>query len=262
LFRLRLTSVSGFPLRWLSIRMPCHHDLLPPLQTGLADFPHPACPRTFEERCSPRGLTEPRNPRQGQTLHAKAYIGGSTSSHSMCDARPQSRVRPRQGSFAPPELPGFPATTTPSDSCPGPKTVINSRNQSRKALASPPPPGQVSQVPDRSVDARCPQSPRRARPLHSLVSSRPVSGFARSEGLATLRKRFNEAESGSRFRITADVVAFSSFAPRVAPTHVESASWRTSNSHDQSLSTDKICQTSPGAPERSRIALDPAKVGA
>ena|ERR1700677_4528901 len=215
-------------------------ELLPPLQTGRADFPHPACPRTFEERCSPRGLTEPRNSRQSKTLHAEAYTCGSTSSHSMCHAKPQSRIRSRQGPFAPPALPGFHATTTPSDSCPGPKTVINSRNQSRKALESPPPPGQVSQVPDRSVDARCPLSPRRARPLPSLVSSRPVSGFAPSERLATLGKSVNEAESGSRFRITADVVAFSSFAPRVAPTHVESASWRTSNSHGQFLSTDKI----------------------
>ncbi len=43
-FRLRLTSVSGFPRVWLNIRWPCDHDRLRPLQTGRADFPHPASP--------------------------------------------------------------------------------------------------------------------------------------------------------------------------------------------------------------------------
>jgi hypothetical protein len=44
----------------------------------------------------------------------------------------------------------------------------------------------------------------------------PVSGFARSERLATLGKGFNEAEMGSRFRITADVVASPGFDGTVA----------------------------------------------
>ena len=43
-FRLRLTSVSGFPRAWLNIRWPCDHNRLRPLQTGRADFPHPASP--------------------------------------------------------------------------------------------------------------------------------------------------------------------------------------------------------------------------
>jgi hypothetical protein len=43
-FRLRLTSVSGFPRVWLNIRWPCDDDRLRPLQTGRADFPHPASP--------------------------------------------------------------------------------------------------------------------------------------------------------------------------------------------------------------------------
>jgi hypothetical protein len=216
--------------------------LLPPPQTVLADFPHTACPRTFEERCSPRGLTDPRNLRQGKTLHAEAHTCGSTSSHSMCHVKPQSQVRPRQGPFAPPELPGFHATTTPSDSCTGPKAVIHSHNRSHMALASHLPPAQVSQVPDRicrrPLSPITPESPTvaLARYFTAGVMLRPFRHVGHS------RERFNEAESGSRFRITADVVAFSSFALRVAPTHVESASWRTSNSHDQSLSTDKICQ--------------------
>jgi hypothetical protein len=54
----------------------------------------------------------------------------------------------------------------------------------------------------------------------------------------------NEAEPGSRFRITADAFAFSGFDGEVALAAAESASWRTSNSHGQYLSTDKINQAS------------------
>jgi hypothetical protein len=54
----------------------------------------------------------------------------------------------------------------------------------------------------------------------------------------------NEAESGSRFRITADTFAFSGFDDEVALAAAESASWRTSNCHGQYLSTDKINQAS------------------
>jgi len=252
LFRLRLTSVSGFPLRWLNIRMPCHPDFLPPLQTVLADFPHTACPRAFGESPSPFDLAILRNPRLGEALHAEAHICGSTMRHSMNHATPLTRIRSRQGPFAPPELPGLNATTTPSDSCSSPIAVIHSLDQSRQISANPPPLEQVSQVPDRSVDARCPQAPRRVRPLPLLVAWRSGIRLRPFREVGHSRLRFNEAESGSRFRITADVVAFLSFAPRVAPTHVKSASWRTSNSHDQFLSTDKICQAWPGAPKRSR----------
>jgi hypothetical protein len=142
----------------------------------------------------------------------------------MCHTTPRPRIRPRQGPFAPPALPGLNATTTPSDSCSGPIAVIISLDQLRRIPKSPPPPEQVSQVPDRSVDARCPLPPRRARPLRVLVASRPVSGFTSSGRLATPDLR-NEAETGSRFRITADVAVFSGSAPRVTPTHAESTSW-------------------------------------
>src|SRR5262249_55193290 len=45
-------------------------------------------------------------------------------------------------------------------------------------------PTRVSQVPDRSFDARHPVSPRGTRPLHLLVASRAASGFALSGRLA------------------------------------------------------------------------------
>ena len=54
----------------------------------------------------------------------------------------------------------------------------------------------VSQVPRRSVDARCPLSPRAAHPLHVLVASRMVTGFIIS-GSLTAANWCNEAESGS-----------------------------------------------------------------
>ena len=102
----------------------------------------------------------------------------------MYHATPLSWTRSQQGPFAPPELPGLNATTTPSDSCSSPIAVMDSLDQSRRVPKNPSPPEQVSQVPDRSVDARCPLPPRRARPLQVLVASRPVSGFTQSGRLA------------------------------------------------------------------------------
>ena len=84
--------------------------------------------------------------------------------------------------------------------------------------------GRVSQVPRGSFDARCPLSPRVAHPLHVLVASRMVSGFAAS-GRLTTTTWFNEAETGSRFRITADVFTFSDSDGEVTPAAAESASW-------------------------------------
>jgi hypothetical protein len=46
-------------------------------------------------------------------------------------------------------------------------------------------PARVSQVPDCSVDARCPLSPRGARLLHVFVASRSMTGFTPSGRMAT-----------------------------------------------------------------------------
>ena len=83
-------------------------------------------------------------------------------------------------------------------------------------------PGRVSQVPDRSFDARRPVSPRGTHPLHLLVASRAVSGFTLSGRLTiptgvTRPKGFACA--------TADVFAFPGFDERVTPVAAESASW-------------------------------------
>jgi len=73
----------------------------------------------------------------------------------------------------------------------------------------------VSQVSVRSVGIRCPQPPRKVRLLHTLVASQTMAGFAISGRLATFKLR-NEAESGSRFRITADAFASAGFDDEVA----------------------------------------------
>ena len=57
-----------------------------------------------------------------------------------------------------------------------------------------------------------------------LVASRMVSGFAPS-GRLTTTISFHEAETGSRFRITADVFAFSDFDDEVTHAAAESTSW-------------------------------------
>jgi hypothetical protein len=97
-------------------------------------------------------------------------------------------------------------------------------------------PRRVSQVPCRSVHARHPVSPRGVRPLRLLVAWRPVSGFATFGRLAT-PALCNEAEGFAC--AMADVSAFPGSDDQVALSAAESASWRTSNSHGQFLSTDE-----------------------
>jgi hypothetical protein len=108
------------------------------------------------------------------------------------------KTRLWQGAFAPRELPRFHATMPPSDSPPSLTKVMNSRCElsSPHALRSGLPAGPLRFL-DGSVDARRPLSPRRVRPPHSLVASRPMSGFARFGRLTTLMERFHEAELGS-----------------------------------------------------------------
>ena len=97
----------------------------------------------------------------------------------------------RQGSLAPPALPGFLATMNPADSRPGRSAVIHSR----QALVSRPP-ARVSQVPRRIF--RCPLSS--LTPEGSVAALTRVfatdAGFAPPERMATFGK-FNEAETGS-----------------------------------------------------------------
>jgi len=115
----------------------------------------------------------------------------------MWNDSPLTTIQIRQGPFARPALPGVNTTMSPSDSLQSQKTVIDShRLLADRYTSSVRPLSRVSQVPDCSIDARCPQSPRAARWLHTPVTSPPVRGFAQSERLATT-KLCHEAESGS-----------------------------------------------------------------
>ena len=98
----------------------------------------------------------------------------------MWNDSPLTTIQIRQGPFARPALPGVVTTMSPSDSLQSQKTVIDSHRllAGRYTSSSIQPPSRVSQVPDCSVDARCPQPPRAARRLHLPVASPPVRGFA------------------------------------------------------------------------------------
>ena len=98
----------------------------------------------------------------------------------MWNDSPLTTIQIRQGPFARPALPGVVTTMSPSDSLQSQKTVIDSHRllAGRYTSSSIQPPSRVSQVPDCSVDARCPQPPRAARRLHTPVTSPPVRGFA------------------------------------------------------------------------------------
>ena len=66
----------------------------------------------------------------------------------------------------------------------------------------------------------------------------------------------NEAESSSRFRMTADAFASPGFERRVTPSPAEVTTWVTNFCHDEFLSTHKNNQASPDAPDHHRSRRD------
>ena len=88
----------------------------------------------------------------------------------------------------------------------------------------------ISQVPDYSVGARCPQPPREVATLQLLVASCHVLASPSLEGWPPRNMR-NEAESGSRLRITADTFASGGFDVKITSDAAPSATWRTSTYH-------------------------------
>ena len=130
----------------------------------------------------------------------------------------------RQGSFAPRELPRFIATMAPSDSRPYPAAVIYSCRQSLGPDASD----------HRIRSGLSGSSLNYRRPLSPLTPGSPSAAYARCFTDGVRFRPFwkvdhyhlrNEAETGSRFRITADVFAFSDFDDEVTRVAAESASW-------------------------------------
>ena len=141
---------------------------------------------------------------------------------------------------------------SPSDSPASPTTVMRSRRQwsrspalrpgTRRGLSGswwlcrrlpfPTTPGSST-----AASARC---------LAADVRFRRVGKVDRSQ------IRLSRGRSGFACA-TADVFAFSGFDGVVTRAAAESATWRTSNFHGQFLSTDKIHQTYPDAPDRSQF---------
>jgi hypothetical protein len=223
---------------------------LPPLQTGRADFPHPAYPRTLRskacaDRCRLGRRTEtlPRNEVGRSLFWEQRSMCILTLLHVESLAGPlrSTGITPLHHYYEPLRLPieprrsyGFPRLV---DVWPAGQASLD----------------RVSQVPDDSVGIRCPLPPRRARSLQTSVASRPMTGFTLS-GRAGHSQTRNEAVSGSRFRITADAFAFRGSDRRITPTAAQSATWRTNNYHGQYLSTDKNRQALPDAPDYADFA--------
>jgi hypothetical protein len=84
---------------------------------------------------------------------------------------PSSQTRSRSGPFAPPELPGFPATMSLSGSRCGLSLVMSSQSQSRSSSS----PYRVSQVP-RPTFRRAPPSSTPTSPAGSLARCSPAGG--------------------------------------------------------------------------------------
>ena len=197
---------------------------LSPRQTGRADFPHPAFPETLTMKHARKhatlGFIASGVLRQKLLSHnrGKPQVELPSSCHHESPA----------GFLGSTRISRFIATMNPSDSRMDRPAVIYSRltltsGLRRRSSA------RVSQVSDCSVDARCPLSPRGARPLHRFVASRSMAGFTLFGRLATPKcvTRPNRVH----VNITAGILAFRGFGRRIAPTPAQSATWRTNNFH-------------------------------
>ena len=227
------------------IRSRTEQRRLPPLQTGRADFPHPACPRTPRSKAC---VDRRRLGRRTETL-PRNEVGRSLfwEQRSMCILTPFAR---RVLGRAPSLHGHYPASSLLRAPPTPDRAVARLWVPLRLVDASPKcesPLERVSQVPDDSVGIRRPLSPRRARPLQAFVASRSMTGFTPPGGLATLTC-LTRPNSGSRLRITADAFAFRGSDRRITLAAARSATWRTNNYHGQYLSTDKNRQASPDAP--------------
>jgi len=158
--------------------MPCLNYRLAPLQTGRAAFPEVFAGGMHEGI----RLAYRRNHRLGEPHGIGRLLGAS----SMDNDSPLTTIQIRQGPFARPALPGVYTTMNPSDSPRGQEMVIGSHQLlAGRNTSSVDPPRGVSQVPDTTIDACHPLSPRAAQRLRVPIDSPLVVGFAFSGRLAT-----------------------------------------------------------------------------
>lgn len=156
-------------------------------------------------------------------------------------------ARFRQGSFAPPALPGFNATMNPSDSRPGRRAVIYSRRASSPTAPAVggTKPGLPSFVDNLSMPAVLSHPGEPLRCTCSLLGGRCWLRRIRSGGRSHM---CNEAETGLlALRLTSSLVA--GFAAAITRVDAARATCVTSNSHGELLSVHKITPTYLGAPD-------------
>jgi hypothetical protein len=149
--------------------------------------------------------------RNGHLGEPRGLWPGLWEQSSMLNDSPLTTMQIRQGSFARPALRGVLTTMSPSDSPRSQETVIYSRRllADRNASSVDPPRG-ASQVPRlicrRPPSPITPRSPTAARARCFTIGMRLHHLW--EDGRS---HQCNEAETGSRFRITADVFAFQCF---------------------------------------------------
>ena len=164
---------------------------LRPHQTGLADFPHPAFPNSLATRHAQ--VDKPArsgglNPSRGSDIRLQNAVccpryGTFVQETVSC----LERVRNSAGALGSTGVTPLPRYYDPLRLPRGPDGGYSFPPPVRS------PPSHGLERPDGSLrfldgsfDARCPLQPRRVLPLHLLVASRPVAGFARSGRIATL----------------------------------------------------------------------------
>ena len=183
--------------------------LPPPSSNRTCRFPASGLPENLCWRHARRkSLGTPTQPSSWRDARPKPILWEQCS---MLNDSPLTTIQIRQGSFARPALPGVLTTMNPSDSprCQG--MVIDSH----RLLAG-------RRVPSVRLQRRVSQVPWLIcrRPPPPLTPGSPTVALARCFAVGMRLRHlwkdgrsqwFNEAETGSRFRITADAFAFQGF---------------------------------------------------
>ena len=228
MFRLRHSSVSGFPLRALAVV--CH---------ALRPTP-PSSNRTYAAQRPVSG--SPGNSRLGHTqgvarfvkpkprllLHLSAQILSQSGKFSFLFDRFTFPVRPLRSTSITRLLHYYGPVRLPT-------RAANWVMSSPIALWLPPPPVGPPRFLDQSFSTRRPQPPRRARRLLSPVPSSSVLGFAQSGRLTTLDfcvTRPNRV----RLRCGSHFCPLEALPGRITPSRARAATCQTGNLHGELLS--------------------------
>jgi len=242
-----------------------HCDLFPPHQTQRAVFPHWAFPETLalgirRELCGLLGLqaqllSQSRDllrhlntlPQSGRWALSCRFFRSGTVVQAVLLLYRQKHV-PGQA----PWLHGHYPTSQLLWACPTPDQGHQWVISSPEVLRLRPLPAGPPRFLDQSVSTRRPLSPRRARQLHTSVSSLPALGFTYPGRMAT-PIQYNEAEMDS-LALRLAPSPHEASPDRVTPSRARSATCQTDNLQGELLSVHKIGQASPGTPGLSGLS--------